>query len=146
MRTNGAVTLYNKYIDSDGLEQYVRAVVKDVFWQDRKAANVRSMGGYAEADTATIYIPQMRSGHVDPIEWQALSDKTAKWTIQTADLIVRGAVTDEIIYADPLAAPPVVAFTVTDLKNKYDDVLVITIIDGSHIGSFGMQFWQVQAQ
>ena len=137
MRTNANATLYNKYIDPvTRSEKYQRAGVVGVAWENRKAANVRSTGGLAGADQARVFIPFARGiSFLQSHTWQALVTKTGKWTLQVGDLIVKGLVSDEIQ----------TGFTVTALKAKYDDVLVITSVDTMDAGSPGMRHWNIGA-
>ena len=135
MRTNANLTVYNKYIDpTTRSEKYQRVGIVGVAWENRKAANVRSTGGLAAADQARVFIPLARgTNFLKPKAWQALTTKTGKWTLQVGDLIVKGLVSDEIQ----------TGFTVTQLKAKYDDVLVITSVDTMDAGSPGMQHWNL---
>jgi hypothetical protein len=131
------MTVYNKYIDpATRLEKYQRVGIVAVAWENRKAANVRSTGGLASADQARVFIPfACGVNFLQPKAWQALTTKTGKWTLQVGDLIVKGLVSDEIQ----------TGFTVTALKAKYDDVLVITSVDTMDAGSPGMQHWNIGA-
>lgn len=135
MRTNADLTVYNKYIDPvTRSEKYQRSQVREVAWENRKAANVRSSGGQMEADQARVFIPFARgANYVKPNAWQALVTKTGKWTLQVGDVIVKGLVSDEIAGA----------FTITSLKAKYDDVLVVSSVDTMDMGSLSMQHWNV---
>ena len=67
--------------------------------------------------------------------WQALTTKTGKWTLQDGDFMVKGLVTDEIG----------AGFTMTALKAKYDDVVMIKSVDTMDAGSSYMQHWQIGA-
>lgn len=138
MRTNANLTIYNKYVDSvTRAEKYQRTQIKAVFWENRKAANTLRTGGQIAADQARIFIPFQRGGnYVKAKAWQALSAKTNNWTLQEGDVIVKGLVTDEIG----------TGFTVTALKAKYDDVLMISAVDTQDAGSATMQHWQVGAK
>jgi hypothetical protein len=116
-----------------GAEKYQRTQLSDVAWENRKQANVIASGLLA-ADSATVYIPfVLGTDYLKPIAWQAA--KTGKWTLQIGDVIVKGTVTDEITGG----------FTMTNLKAKYDDVVVIKSVDTMDAGSLSMQHWQVGA-
>jgi hypothetical protein len=132
MRTNTAATIYNKYVTSR-IEYYQRTGILAVEWENRKAANVIK-SGLLGADSVVIYIPfSVGAYYLKPIAWQAA--KTGKWTLQVGDVIVKGLVTDEITGG----------FTMTDLKAKYDDVVVISSVDTMDYGSLSMRHWQVGA-
>jgi hypothetical protein len=136
MNINSGCTIYNKHI-VDGVEAYQRAQIEDIEWDSRKGANVLATGGNIAADAAKIVIPVSRgANYLPPAEWQALTTKTGKWTIQVEDYIVKGLVEDEISSA----------FTITDLKAKYDDVLRISSVDLKDGGSQFLNRWEVAAK
>jgi len=136
MRTNATITVYNKHIDSRSAE-YQRTIITGVVWQNVRAANKLRSGGDIAANKVTIYIPKaLGANYIEPKEWQALSNKTGKWTLQSGDYVVRGTATETIS----------ASFTITDLKAKYNDVLAISEIDPHLYGSLRMQHWQVGAK
>lgn len=128
------VTIYNKYVSS-GDEAYYRTQLEADLWSSRKAANVLAAGGNTAVDSATIIISQRdaNSSYTAPVAWRALGSKTG-WTLQRGDVIVKGAVTDTISSS----------FTITDLKAKYDEVLVISSVDWREIG--GVKHWKIGAR
>ena len=138
MRTNANITIYNRYVDTySRTEKYQRKQISGVAWESRKAANVRSMGGQMEVDQAQIFIPFARkANYLSPVAWNALSIKTAKWTLQVGDTVIKGLVTDEITNL----------FSMSDLKAKYDDVLTISSVDTMDRGSLPMQHFQIGAK
>lgn len=141
MRTNCDITIYNKSVVA-GVESYQRTQIKAVEWENRKAANVLASGGNIAADQATIYIPFARNAdYAGPKTWQALISKTGKWTLQVGDYVVKGLVTDEIHAA--IVSPPSPAFTMTNLRAKYDDVLQVSSVDVMDMGSLSMQHWKL---
>jgi hypothetical protein len=136
MKTNSHITLYNKYVHSTTRsELWLRTQIRDVVWEDRKAANVIN-SGLIEADQAAIFIPYARGIlYRDPTTWQALVTKTGYWTLQVGDIIAQGLVTDEITGS----------FAITDLKKKYPSILSIRSVDTMNMGSISMWHWQVGA-
>ena len=140
MKVNSSMTVYNKYTNNTThSDVYQRAVIDEIAWENTKAAEVRATGGQTAANQAVVFIPLLCSGsenYLKPRAWQALSSKTGKWTLQVGDVIVRGTVTDTI--GD--------SFTVSMLKAKYDDVLVISSVDPMDMGSLEMQHWEVGAK
>jgi hypothetical protein len=110
MKTNTHLTLYSRSVSS-GLESWTRSVVRDVHWENRKAANVIS-SGLLEADKVNVYIPTQ--------------GRTV--TIKAGDVIVEGIVTDEID----------TEYTITDLKADYADVVVVKSVDRCDYGSAHM--------
>jgi hypothetical protein len=133
MRTNGPITIYNKYLSS-GAAAYQRTVVQDVAFEHRKAANKLASGGDIAANAARVFIPMARAAsYLKSKPWQALVSKTGKWTLQEGDVVVQGAVTDEITGG----------FTISSLKAKYDDVYEISSVDTMDSGSVAMQHFNV---
>ena len=93
--------------------------------------------GMMEADSASIFIPFARgANYLKPIAWQELLSKAGKWTLQIGDVIVRGLVSDEISSS----------FTITNLKEKYDDTLTISSVDSMDSGSANLQHWRIGAK
>jgi len=136
MRTNADVTIYNKYIDTDRSEKYVRAQIKGVAWENRRASNTLAMGGRANADQATVYIPLARDAdYLSPRDWKALTDKTSAWTLQPGDLIVRGLIDEEIS----------ASLTPSTLLKTYADALLISSVDLMDNGSRSLAHWKVSA-
>jgi hypothetical protein len=140
MRTNTDITIYNKYYSEDDKDYaYLRTVVSDVEWENRKARNVLASGGNIAADQAVIYIPFARgAAYKSPKAWQALDagDKPDYWTLERGSLIAKGTLTTEITGA-----------TTTDtLKNTYDDVLEISSVDTYDMGSLALQHWKVSGK
>jgi len=133
MRTNSSMTIYNKF-NGAGATLFKRTELPAVKWENRKAANVIKSGLLA-ADAVVIYIPflSINSHYVKPLAWRALTVKNGLFTFQVGDYIVRGSVIDEISSE----------FTLTDLKNKYDDVVKITTVDLMDAGSRDMHHFQL---
>ena len=132
MIPNGHITIYNRYFVSR-VETYQRTVIKNVVWQATKAVSGRSTGVLA-SNVATVFIPMARgAAYVKPKAWQALTDKSDNWTLQEGDVIVRGAIADEIT----------TEYKLSDLRAAYDDVVTITSIDAMDQGSPNVQHWQV---
>ena len=91
---NKTITVYNKYEDSDGLITYYRRVLHDCFWKETN--NKVSVSNVTlQSNNHIIRIPQS-ADYLPPAEWQALADKTGKFTLQTGDIIVKGDIAFEI--------------------------------------------------
>jgi hypothetical protein len=142
--------VYNKYIDpSTRSEAYQRTSIKAVTWEDRKGGTVLTSGGQIELDLARVFIPLARgTNYLKPVAWQALDDRTGKWTFQIGDVVVRGVITDDITgtVTDPITHVVTPAFTLSKLRAKYDDVLVISSVDLMDAGSLALRHWQVGAK
>lgn len=147
MRTNTAVTVYNKYISS-GVEAYQRANIDRAEWENTKATNVLSTGGTIAADQATIYIPMaIGDNYLPPRAWQALTNKSGFWTLQPGDVIIKGTITDAI-EAQILAAmdDEFDTVTLTMLKTSFDDCLLITSVDMFDMGSMNLRHFRIGAK
>jgi hypothetical protein len=113
------------------VEAYQRSEIKLVVWQATKAVS-GSKSGLLASNIATIFIPfGVAAEYLQPKAWQA--SKTNHWTLQEGDIIVRNIVTDEISSG----------FTITDLRAKYDDVVMITSVDAMDQGSPNVQHFEV---
>jgi len=137
MITNSDLTIYNKYIDGTTRnEKYQRTTITGVMWQSAKASSAKN-GGLLASNTATIFLPFARgTQYKEPQTWLALATKTGYWTLKEGDILVKGIVTDEITSL----------FTATNLKAKYNNVVIITSVDSMDMGSADMQHWQVGAK
>jgi hypothetical protein len=136
MKTNCDLTIYNVYVDAaTRSEKYVRAQVVGVYWENRRAVN-KLRSANLSADKAMIIIPFGRgTAYLEPVQWQALTTKTGKWTLQEGDIIVKGLVSDELSSS----------FTASALEKKYNDVLKITSVDVMDQGSLAMRHWRLGA-
>jgi hypothetical protein len=119
MRTNADCTLYTRSIDpATHGEKYTRTQIRSVAWNNTKVANV-TKSGLLEADAVSVYIPMARG---------ALA-------IKAGDVLVKGLVTDELSSS----------FTLTALKAKYADVVIVTKVDTMAQGSIALWHWQIGA-
>jgi hypothetical protein len=134
MRTNTSATLYNKYRFGN-TDYYQRAVLSAVEWEAR-AAHQGTNDRAANSDTAIIFVPMTIDGYLNPRDWQALVSKSG-WTLQVGDVLVKGTVGD--VLQD-------VVKTLSELKNTYTDVLVISSVDTFDMGSLSMRHWEVGAK
>lgn len=132
LRTNTPITIYNKYRLANA-DLYQRVQIDAVEWEQRHA---RSQ--FDSADLATIFIlmSTATTGYLLPKAWQLLSSKVGYWTLQVDDVVVKGLIDTELTSA----------FTLSNLKNANDDVLVITYVDTNDFGSANMQHWEVGAK
>ena len=139
MVTNADITLYNKVYDRDtGTNRYYRTVLKGVNWQDTTAVQPTDKG-IVSADVAEIYIPfavetekqfrKLKNFVQEP-------EKTGFFTVEAGDLVVQGIVGDE----------PTSAKDEERMKNTYDDVRTIAVVETNDNGSPEMQHWKVTAE
>ena len=133
MRTNSDITVFNKYRVAN-VDTWQQTQISDVAWEQRHA---RSQ--FDSDDLATVFIPLARGDdYLKPRVWQALSNKSANFTFQVGDVIVKGLVTFALS-----SSPP---FTLSALKAAYDDVLVITAVDTFDYGSVSLQHYRIGAK
>lgn len=135
MKTNSDLTLFNRYV-VNGEEHYKATPILRVAWFNTKAVNVLK-SGLIDSDSVTVYIPYARgTNYVSPVAWEKLDAKVKYWTLKPGDVIVKGVVSDTIG----------TAFTLTDLKKKYDNVVRITTVDLNDIGSESLWHWRIGAK
>ncbi len=132
MITNTAMTVYNKYAENRA-EKYHRAEISAVLW-DSSNGTVKRKSANMQDNKAVIAIPfSVGAAYKKTKEWLALSDKTANWTLQDGDVVVRGIVPEEITDG----------FTLSALRAKYDDVLEIVSVSRMDQGSPNTHHWEV---
>lgn len=139
MVTNADITLYNKVYDRDtGTNRYYRTVLKGVNWQDTTAVQPTDKG-IVSADVAEIYIPfavETEKQFRKPKNFVKGPEKAGCFTIEAGDLVVRGIVETELENAKDEE----------QLKNAYDDVRTIAVVETNDNGSPKMQHWKVTAE
>lgn len=91
---NKTVTIYNKYEDGDGLLHYYRRVLNNCFWKETNN-EVTVSNVTLQSNNHIIRIPQS-SDYISPIQWQKLTNKADKFTLQTGDIVIKGDVSFEI--------------------------------------------------
>lgn len=135
MRTNTNITLFNRFV-VDNEEKYQSTHISGVTWEDKRAVKAVKSGVVVSADVL-IYIPMARgTNYLKPRVWLDLDMKIGKWTLNPGDILVKGTVLDQLGSS----------FTVTDLQNKYDNVVRISSVDTLDVGSSAMQHWLVGAE
>lgn len=117
MFTNADITLYS--CSKDG--KYTRKVINNVFWDDVKQSNVIK-SGITTADSVKIKIP------LESIK------ESLPFTLMK-DLIVKGVITEEI----DNTSQSTISASLSALKNKYDKVVTLSVVDEKLYGSQNMQ-------
>lgn len=135
------MTLYiKKYSSSSRDYTYYRWVIPAVMWENRIAVTTLATGGSKASDKVRVLIPSLPNilTYLQPKEWNALSEEdiTEYWTISEDDVIVKGEVSDTISSL----------FTISDLEEKYDNVLKVTSVDIMDMGSLSIQHFEVGAK
>lgn len=91
---NTTVTLYNKYTANNGEVTWYRAVLKGCFWGYETKYN--RVDNATEMTKVLICRVRVNEKFVEDFEWQALADKTSRFTFSEGDILVRGEVADTI--------------------------------------------------
>ena len=105
------ITIYNAYLDeSKGYDMYSRTVLEGVSWFGQTKTTVAGDGGLLAANEFVVRIPEeLCSGYVEP---KAFTGLGGAWTLQSGDIIVKGAASE----VNPRPA---------ELKEKYSDILTV---------------------
>jgi len=133
------ITIFNKKYDSSKRDDnYVRTYLSGVNVEKKKAVNVIK-SGLENASSATIYIPiedleSEDKEYISPKNYQKLSAEEAEkyFTLQTGDYVAVGEI-DYLIDGKENTA--------TKLKEQFDDVFEILIVDDKLKG--GLPHWEV---
>lgn len=132
MYTNTNIIIYNKYLDKEErLDVYKRTVIKNVFWEERKATN-RLQSGLIDADHVLVLIPFENldmSQYRPPKEFEG---EEGTFTFQNGDRIIKGEI--ELKISRP-----------TDLDRDYE-AFTITSVDKKDFGSKRMRHFEVGAK
>lgn len=109
---NSDITIYNRYLDSAGLDKYQRTVIKGVNWQGKRNATVTEKG-LQLADSTLIFIDKLPN-YISPKRFAKLDDseRANYFTFRAGDKIVKGEVDLEITRA-------------AELEKQFDDVVDI---------------------
>ena len=147
MYTNANATLYNYFKDKNtGKATYTKTFLHGVFWDDTKHTNVLK-SGLSTIESVSIYVPfEVNSDgkqYLPPKEYSKLSegDLGAYYTFSTnsQDLIVEGLVDYNI---DNTSAQTISA-SLSYLKNNYDKVMTVSVVDEKNYGSDNMRHWEI---
>ena len=133
-----SITIFNKKYDPAKRDyDYIRTYIEGVNVEKKKAVNVIK-SGLENASSGTVYIPvedlnTEDKEYISPKKYQDLTSKNLDnyYTLQTGDIVVIGMI-DYIVDKDN---------TVTKLKNEFDDVFEILIVDDKLKG--GLPHWEV---
>lgn len=127
-------TVINHYYDADtDTERYVSTVIEGVFWEDTRAANMRSSGGADGADSISVIIP-FRASYIKPFKTpQSYAvDPSESWTLRPGDYIVK----DAHLFSFDAAG-------FREFEKSTDFIHKITKVDTMDFGSKHMQHWEV---
>lgn len=121
---NDTITIYNKYTGQDGLERWKRTVLSGVYWHTVRGATMRKTG-QSSADSTQVIVPftaKAARKYIPPKAWQALTDKSGFYTIQSGDTIIKGNIPNEVMSS------------IKEL-NGYDEITVVISVDIKNTGN-----------
>lgn len=145
--TNTNATLYNYFKDKEsGKVSYRKTYLRGVFWDDMKQSNVIK-SGIATIESVLICVPFSVNAdnkvYKSPKEYQKLSDeeKDGAFTFvaNSQDIIVKGIVDYEI----DNTSSKTISEGLMYLRNNYDSVMTISVVDEKDFGSEPMRHWEI---
>ena len=132
MTTNTCMSVFNKYTDSEKNVIFKKHEIENVFWDDSKGVNLNK--GYENADDVNVYIPKEQndmSSYTEPKFYIGLNDT---WTLRNGDFIVKGKTFENQVSS------------IKELKEKYNDVFTITLVDDKDFGSANMHHFEIRGK
>ena len=132
MTTNTSMSVFNKCTDSEKNVVFKKYEIEKVFWDDSKGVNLSL--GYENADDVNIFIPKIQndmSGYIKPKFYIGLNDT---WTLNNGDFIVKGQTFENQVSS------------IKELKEKYNDVFTITLVDDKDFGSANMHHFEIRGK
>ena len=132
MTTNTCMSVFNKYTDSEKNVIFKKHEIENVFWDDSKGVNLNK--GYENADDVNIFIPKDKndmSGYTESKFYIGLNDT---WTLRNGDFIVKGQTFENQVSS------------IKELKEKYNDVFTITLVDDKDFGSKNMHHFEIRGK
>lgn len=145
MYTNTGATLYNYDRDkATGKVTYRRTYLRNVFWDDSKQSNVLK-SGLTSVESVNISVPfdvdAEGKTYKSPKEYLNSTDKDNSFTFtaNSQDLIVKGIIDYEINNSSSQK----ISESLSYLKNNYDYVMTISIVDMKDFGSENMRHWEI---
>lgn len=132
MTTNTCMSVFNKYTDSEKNVIFKKYEIENVFWDDSKGVNLNL--GYENADDVNIFIPKDKNDMSDYIEPKFYIGLNNTWTLNNGDLIVKGQTFENQVSS------------IKELKEKYNDVFTITLVDDKDFGSKNMHHFEIRGK
>lgn len=147
MYTNTDATLFNYFKDKEtGKVTYRKTYLRGVFWDDVKQSNVIK-SGLATVESVLICIPFSVNAdnkqYKSPKEYQKLTDEEKDnaftFIANSQDMIVKGIVDYEI----DNTSSKTISEGLMYLRNNYDNVMTISVVDEKDFGSEAMRHWEL---
>jgi hypothetical protein len=106
------VTLYNRYEDNVGEITWYRTVLTGCFW--KYITDYNRVGDVTDITKVLLCRVRKSNKYLDCYKWQALSDKSGKFTFNEGDILIKGKIEDTVDeYTDGIRS--------SDLLLKYKD-------------------------
>ena len=147
MYTNADATLFNYFKDKEtGKVTYRKTYLRGVFWDDVKQSNVIK-SGLATIESVLICVPFSVNAdnkvYQSPKEYQKLSDEEKDnaftFVANSQDIIIKGIVDYEI----DNTSSKTISEDLMYLRNNYDSVMTISVVDEKSYGSEVMRHWEL---
>ena len=132
MTTNTCMSVFNKYTDSEKNVIFKKHEIENVFWDDSKGVNLNK--GYENADDVNVYIPKDKNDMSGYIESKFYIGLNNTWTLRNGDFIVKGQTFENQVSS------------IKELKEKYNDVFTITLVDDKDFGSKNMHHFEIRGK
>lgn len=142
MLTNADITLFNRYYDNDSDEyKYARTFLRGVNWQDSQAINISQSAGVKSTNHTRVFIPlkvdSEEKTYLKPKTFKR-SDKVTNYTLDNADIIVKGIVDFDMNDAHSGGFKA--------LLRDFDDVMKITKVADNRYGSKLVQHFELEVE
>lgn len=147
MYINSGATLFNYFKDKEtGATKYRKTYLRGVFWDDVKQSNVVK-SGLATIESVLICVPfdveTDGKTYKSPKTYNKLSDEekdnSFTFVANSQDLIVKGIVDYDIDNTSKQTISEGLAY----LRNNYDSVMTISVVDEKDYGSEHMRHWEI---
>ena len=132
MTTNTCMSVFNKYTDSEKNVIFKKHEIENVFWDDSKGVNLNK--GYENADDVNVYIPKDKNDMSGYTESKLYIGLNNTWTLRNGDFIVKGQTFENQVSS------------IKELKEKYNDVFTITLVDDKDFGSKNMHHFEIRGK
>ena len=132
MTTNTCMSVFNKYTDSEKNVIFKKHEIENVFWDDSKGINLNL--GYENADDVNVFIPKIQNDMTEYVEPKFYIGLNDTWTLNNGDFIVKGQTFESQVSS------------IKELKEKYNDVFAITLVDDKDFGSKNMHHFEIRGK
>lgn len=132
MTTNTCISVFNKCTDSEKNVIFKKHEIENVFWDDSKGVNLNL--GYENADDVNVFIPKNQNDMTEYVEPKFYIGLNDTWTLNNGDFIVKGQTFENQVTS------------IKELKQQYNDVFTITLVDDKDFGSKNMHHFEIRGK